>query len=995
MIRRFFKKSLIYSLATAMLLPTWLATSVLTTQHALAASTISSGGDTSTVVNGTGTPVALTPLVVSTNADGDITVASGINITLSTTASAANLKFDNAATVSATVTDGNGNLTDGLQVGLPVVAVDGSSVTVPVTQDSLVGDSVSVTGLAVLAGPAGTSDSFAGTAHVIVTTASAPAVGPDFQVDAQTPSIAQVKTTSSTTIDVTFSEPLLNVSVTDNDFSVVGNTVSPIDKTNNPRVTLNLGTAINSNDVPQISIPAGQGVRDTAGNWLNGPVVAPATLDGIKPTVVSAVASPNPSKAGSVAVAVTFSEPMNTAVEPVVTASGIAQGATTVSKLAYDNTTWMGTFVIQNLSENATATISVSGAQDLAGNVMDSNSSVVSISVDTVAPVVTINSLKTNDTTPALSGNVTDTTAAISVTVLGNTYTATNNGDNTWTLADNTITPALVQGIYDVRAQATDTLGNVGTDTSVNELTIDTTKPVITVSPLNKTIEFGSAYTDDGVSATDNVDGDITSSIVRTGTIDPYKLGDQTIKYNVIDKVGNATTEVTRTVTVAPKSNQIMLETNTTVTGDKTEVIIPSGTTGDATITIPSSVTNATINASAYMTGTNPKTVTLPGGLTIVMGNITVHIPAGTVITGPANWTGIINALQAKLVNGIALPVEANKQAQDVSMWEIGFGDAGLTFSNPVKITFAGQAGRSVGFYKNGVYTPITTVADSSTNPTVFSTTGESKMDLDINADGKNEDLIVWTKHFTQFVTYNQTMLPLVAPSVTVSKVEQNDTKTIHVEWQGTGRGVEKYDIFINGVLAATKTNTTGDDTTVKYSFDSTTTNTGKYEVYVKATRGNDTIQSATQSVEFVAPATVAAPVSPSRAKAAASTPTPAPEVQQPATANAADDSGKIAGQEESKKDSVNWTPWIILFVLIILAGAATGGYFFWFGGEEEIAAASTATKSVAAKAKPTESVEEVAPVEKVEKNEKVDRGVTLTQSTKKKPNNQKKSKRW
>ena len=66
------------------------------------------------------------------------------------------------------------------------------------------------------------------------------------------------------------------------------------------------------------------------------------------------------------------------------------------------------------------------------------------------------------------------------MTVNGTTYAATNNGDGTWTLADDTIAPALADGTYDVSVTATDALGNVGTDASTNELTVDTTAPVVT-----------------------------------------------------------------------------------------------------------------------------------------------------------------------------------------------------------------------------------------------------------------------------------------------------------------------------------------------------------------------------------------------------------------------------------------------------------------------------------------------------------------------------------
>ena len=65
------------------------------------------------------------------------------------------------------------------------------------------------------------------------------------------------------------------------------------------------------------------------------------------------------------------------------------------------------------------------------------------------------------------------------------TYTATNNGDGTWTLADNSIAPALADGTYDVSVSATDAVGNVGSDASVDELVVDTTAPVVTVNGLS------------------------------------------------------------------------------------------------------------------------------------------------------------------------------------------------------------------------------------------------------------------------------------------------------------------------------------------------------------------------------------------------------------------------------------------------------------------------------------------------------------------------------
>jgi len=80
----------------------------------------------------------------------------------------------------------------------------------------------------------------------------------------------------------------------------------------------------------------------------------------------------------------------------------------------------------------------------------------------------------------------------------------------------------------------------------------DTTPPVITLvgsSPM--TVTLGSTFTDPGVTATDDVDGVVTSKVVVTGTVNTAAAGTYTLNYNVSDAAGNAATQVTRTVYVA------------------------------------------------------------------------------------------------------------------------------------------------------------------------------------------------------------------------------------------------------------------------------------------------------------------------------------------------------------------------------------------------------------------------------------------------------------
>jgi hypothetical protein len=113
-------------------------------------------------------------------------------------------------------------------------------------------------------------------------------------------------------------------------------------------------------------------------------------------------------------------------------------------------------------------------AQDAAGN-LSAPSSVFIAVVDTVAPVVTVSSRTTTDTSPVLSGTVDDPLASVRVTLGGKVYQATNRGDGTWVLPDNTVTPALRAGTYEVQVAATDIAGNTTSDGATGTLTVQST----------------------------------------------------------------------------------------------------------------------------------------------------------------------------------------------------------------------------------------------------------------------------------------------------------------------------------------------------------------------------------------------------------------------------------------------------------------------------------------------------------------------------------------
>ncbi len=105
------------------------------------------------------------------------------------------------------------------------------------------------------------------------------------------------------------------------------------------------------------------------------------------------------------------------------------------------------------------------------------------------------------------------------------------------------------------------TISYLVADASGNEATTqrivtirDIVAPVITLDGHAATyVPLGSSYSDPGYSAVDDADGDLTASVVRSGSVDPNTLGTYTLNYQVTDKAGNTTT-ATRVVKVFVES---------------------------------------------------------------------------------------------------------------------------------------------------------------------------------------------------------------------------------------------------------------------------------------------------------------------------------------------------------------------------------------------------------------------------------------------------------
>lgn len=91
----------------------------------------------------------------------------------------------------------------------------------------------------------------------------------------------------------------------------------------------------------------------------------------------------------------------------------------------------------------------------------------------------------------------------------------------------------------------------MGVGCTKDEPVDDTIQPVITINGSNDyTISLNSTYTEPGATAQDNTDGDISSSIITTGTVNTNLTGLYHKYYDVADAQGNQAARATRNVYV-------------------------------------------------------------------------------------------------------------------------------------------------------------------------------------------------------------------------------------------------------------------------------------------------------------------------------------------------------------------------------------------------------------------------------------------------------------
>ncbi len=359
-----------------------------------------------------------------------------------------------------------------------------------------------------------------------------------------------------------------------------------------------------------------------------------------------------------------------------------------------------------------------------------------------------------------------------------------------------TLNTAIVhaQGVTNTSSQATVdaeviTLQNAIDTFEAGKVGPDTTPPVITKIGEDMKIYVGTVYTDFGATAYDAVYG--TTTVDVTNPVNTNVTGTYYVVYSATDGSSN-TASTTRTVWVlSVGSDEQNLTTSTQGNTTTPIILIGDNSTATSTVTVSDSITTTIyLDISATSATSTTSTVgAIPGSITVnvstTIGIVQVTFPAGMTVTTPTStWNGTISLPIIEATSSVSVTPDSGYSATVNTVISLGFGDTALNFDKAVRILMPGKSGYLAGYYRGTTFTKITATcsADTQVVGDALSAGGDCRINV-------GSDLVIWTKHFTDYIAYTQTYvgggggggggggstpIVVVAPVLTIPTVGRN-----------------------------------------------------------------------------------------------------------------------------------------------------------------------------------------------------------------------------
>ncbi len=211
---------------------------------------------------------------------------------------------------------------------------------------------------------------------------------------------------------------------------------------------------------------------------------------------------------------------------------------------------------------------------------------------------------------------------------------------------------------------------------------------------------------------------------------------------------------------------------NNTVTQTYTQIVMDNTTKNiNSTITVSQNVTEVTLDLGALSivnNVTNITTVNVVGTIDATVnttsGIINIAFPANITISGGSTWDGSFALPKLLLIAAANATPDSGYTAATNLVIKVGTDSENLTFDKAVRLVLPGMSGKSAGFQRGTTFTKIVNTCSADTQSAGDALSLNSECVITVGSD-----LAIWTKHFTDFVAYTQTVIPCSGCSCTNS----------------------------------------------------------------------------------------------------------------------------------------------------------------------------------------------------------------------------------